>query len=606
MCPALGSALIDLSQIQRWRRLCKRTHGDYCNARHTDLLCHQLDTLNLVDVTSEALVTLPSSTSFVVLSYVWGDTPMFKTQTSNIHILRQPGSLSSSNTEIVLPDTIRDAIYLVKELGERYLWVDCLCIVQDAGEEEITTMLKAMARIYASATFTIVAAGGNAATHGLRGIGGQSRERTEDDFQDSTHRGGYPWNSKWASRGWTFQESLFSYRLLIFDGLISWVCGRGVWLEEDDDSVFIDEHDSKLVWTIERPHLGVPMGMMSLLPRLPSLGRWGMLVENYTGRVLTLESDIDRAFAGATEIMDATFPGGLFKGLPEFFFDIALLWQPKASIYRRNEETASWSWTGWEGQVECLSSWYPFFAGVYRDSGRSSDWLAVTPLKPTAQFHKAKIPGPAWVSISNDFYKYQALRDNTDAALPSGWQRQHHPDGDYFTTAIYEGFKYGFPLPSPQSLPSSKDTYSNTISCTGPRAFLYFGTIYYNTVGPSVANLVISTGQTVGSLTLHHYDIEGATTGAQCELLAISEAKVSIPDRLDAEFHRDDPLGWNVKKWESDTENVEMGNGRPVLGFYNVLWIGRNGDVAYRKGLGKVGRRAWNALGAATVDIRLG
>jgi hypothetical protein len=52
--------------------------------------------------------------------------------------------------------------------------------------------------------------------------------------------------------------------------------------------------------------------------------------------------------------------------------------------------------------------------------------------------------------------------------------------------------------------------------------------------------------------------------------------------------------------------HVEKGKEMPALRFYNVMWIGWDGDVAYRKGLGKVGKTAWDALGAAIIDITLG
>jgi hypothetical protein len=88
-------------------------------------------------------------------------------------------------------------------------------------------------------------------------------------------------------------------------------------------------------WPCERDHLGIPVGLMSILPKLPNLGGWANLVDTFSTRALTYERDIVNAFAGATEIMGATFPGGIFKGLPVFFFDIALLWQPEGTISRR-------------------------------------------------------------------------------------------------------------------------------------------------------------------------------------------------------------------------------------------------------------------------------
>jgi hypothetical protein len=146
---------VDLQNIQSWRRACRNTHGACCNDDYAEALAQHIDHLTLVDVISSSLTTLSTSSpiTYVALSYVWGDVPMFKTKRSNIEVLLQPGALYNKGNGIVLPDTIRDAIHLVKALGERYLWVDCLSIIQDADSEEIEIMLRAMARIYASADF---------------------------------------------------------------------------------------------------------------------------------------------------------------------------------------------------------------------------------------------------------------------------------------------------------------------------------------------------------------------------------------------------------------------------------------------------------------------
>jgi hypothetical protein len=178
--------------------------------------------LNLVDVVVGCVVTLPSSTPFVALSYVWGDVKTLKAKKDNFEDLQRTGALFEEPYVSALPDTIRDAMHVAKTLDERYLWVDCLSIIQDAGREKMNKTLSAMARIYASAEFTIVAAGGDNANHGL---GGPWEERKISQ-QSTSMEGGFPWKSQWASRGWTFQETLFSRRLLIFNTVVSWVCGR--------------------------------------------------------------------------------------------------------------------------------------------------------------------------------------------------------------------------------------------------------------------------------------------------------------------------------------------------------------------------------------------
>jgi hypothetical protein len=64
------------------------------------------------------------------------------------------------------PTTIMDAIKLCKDIGHTYLWVDCLCIIQDEAEEELV-QIKSMDIIYSKASLTIVAAAGDDANSGL-------------------------------------------------------------------------------------------------------------------------------------------------------------------------------------------------------------------------------------------------------------------------------------------------------------------------------------------------------------------------------------------------------------------------------------------------------
>ncbi|KAF2120630.1 heterokaryon incompatibility protein-domain-containing protein [Lophiotrema nucula] len=610
--PNNTSIPIDLEQIRRWLHSCRATHGDCCNNPYTDLLSEQLGNLDLVDVITLSLVTLPSSTPFVALSYVWGDVPVCKATRENLASLQQDGAFSGTTPGILIPNTIRDAIHLTGKLGERYLWVDCLCILQDGNAEEMNRMLRAMARIYAAAEITIVDAGGDDANHGLRGIGGPSLPRTQDEVSDHYHDG-YPWNSKWASRGWTFQESLFARRLLVFEGSVNWICGRDIWLETDVDShPVLTENELKT----PRLHLGVPMGMMSILPKLPNLGRWGMLVENFSMRSVTYEHDLASAFAGATEIMSCTFPGGIFQGLPELFFDIALLWQLKGPLHRRSPETPSWSWTGWKGPVECLFPWHPHYAGVYRQSGHISDWLAIALLKRTAQFRKRNLLTNELVPISNGFYQYQALRNHEKAKLLEGWSRHPFPGGHFYRwdqERTKKNARYGFPLPradpkAPLSSSLSRGevvaeqssrSFSHVLHVTCPSLMLPVASdpIPYKD-GLTFSSLIDPKGRIIGCLTHSQPDI---VPGTLCMLLAISEIDVSQPERLEQELTRDYQLEWDIWLWEQD-----LVIGEDPLGAYNVLWVMKEGDVAYREGIGKVGKSAWDRLGPEMIAVDLG
>lgn len=68
---------------------------------------------------------------------------------------------------------------LVVGLGERYLWVDALCITQD-NRLEVTRLVKKMDLVYGGALATFIAAAGVDAEAGLPGIREGSRAVMDD------------------------------------------------------------------------------------------------------------------------------------------------------------------------------------------------------------------------------------------------------------------------------------------------------------------------------------------------------------------------------------------------------------------------------------------
>lgn len=89
--------------------------------------------------------------SYVALSYIWGDKQPLTT-TKNIDKYVNEGLDISQ-----FPATIRDAVTVMHGLGQRYLWIDALCILQDSPQDLIT-QLKKMCQIYRNNLFTISAA----------------------------------------------------------------------------------------------------------------------------------------------------------------------------------------------------------------------------------------------------------------------------------------------------------------------------------------------------------------------------------------------------------------------------------------------------------------
>ena len=68
-----------------------------------------------------------------------------------------------------LPRTIKDAMSLTKSVGEQYLWVDSLCIIQDDPDDK-EHQIAAMSHIYTSAALTIAIVSGDHANAGLAGM----------------------------------------------------------------------------------------------------------------------------------------------------------------------------------------------------------------------------------------------------------------------------------------------------------------------------------------------------------------------------------------------------------------------------------------------------
>jgi len=93
---------------------------------------------------------------------------------------------------------------------------------------------------------TIVSAAGTDAYHGLPGIRAFTRYQEQEIFRvngvpllqaldppGDGIRWSYLSDSKWNTRGWTFQETILSDRLLIFTAeQVYWECHNGSWCED--------------------------------------------------------------------------------------------------------------------------------------------------------------------------------------------------------------------------------------------------------------------------------------------------------------------------------------------------------------------------------------
>ena len=101
-------------------------------------------------------------TRYATLSHCWG--PDLRTIPRLLH-MNLPDRLQEIMLD-TLPRTFTDAVVCVYRLGIRYLWIDCLCIIQDSKEDWLQQSA-IMAEIYSNALVNFAATASSSCDGGL-------------------------------------------------------------------------------------------------------------------------------------------------------------------------------------------------------------------------------------------------------------------------------------------------------------------------------------------------------------------------------------------------------------------------------------------------------
>jgi hypothetical protein len=197
---------VDVDQVGRWLQQCETQH-DACRQPNSEELGKLRAYILVIDVNARCLTRLRDGCRYLALSYVWGGIKQAEAKLNNLQRLLNPGALDDLGDTV--PKTVRDAMEFVKLLGERYLWVDALCIVQDDHATK-QSMIEHMHVIYANSYVTLIAASGDTSNAGLSGATPSSRELDQPiaSVADGL-KFTYPIpflaikKGAWATRGWT-------------------------------------------------------------------------------------------------------------------------------------------------------------------------------------------------------------------------------------------------------------------------------------------------------------------------------------------------------------------------------------------------------------------
>lgn len=615
-CPRQGRILdpsmIDPSLFKSWMDRCSNLHGTKCHGELSRYAAESGGPVLLIDVRQNCLVPAHSGLRYFALSYVWGKTNGLITKKSNLQRLSSFASLVSEHHNI--SNTVLDAMRVVRLLGERYLWVDCLCIVQDDLETK-AAQINRMWEVYAGAFATIVAAQGSDANHGLRRVPGTTwqgeleqqffnvagdvtiAERIFDQEPDISSQG------PWYERAWTFQELMCSTRLLVFErNSVRWECRCSCWFEDVEC-----QEDAKGAIAIHREWRRL------VGTSFPDLSAYGAMVRCYNQRKLTFPEDAIFAIAGMTSLLSNTFQGGFICGLPELFFDIALLWAPWSHVHRRlpSERSKSsggmthlpsWSWVGWEGD---LDPWI-WNSGCDYDKAHGKCNTSRETISILQWFANTEPRRDGSRAIRAEFGSYKE-QHCTAQELPPGWTRHvyHGLEGSspymgplrrrryFYTHESNPSFELWYPIPLGDVRPMDVlNKAPEPYLLTTTNGTTLFAKSLQIIQGQTRASLYDDEDTWVGVLRLHHVDDgELLERDNECELVAVSRGR--------ADNSRENEPG--LDEWEFE-ERPRCG---ALYEFYNVLWISWDGNIAYRRGAGRVMRESWEAMSLKEVFLIL-
>jgi hypothetical protein len=621
---SINPGWVNIDQLVTWERCCSQDHGETCQIP-THLNEKYAIWPNLLIDTYEMCLTKSEGTEkYVALSYVWGDAPTLKTTLENLDSLQQPQALADAIARLQIPLTIAHTIYLVMKMGTRYLWVDSLCIVQD---DDVTRdhQIENMGSIFANGSFTIIAAEGEHSNHGISGIRNisQPRQSTQEifDLPNGIRVCHVPTindrATKWDTRGWTYQEDFFSPRRLIFGrARVTWKC-RNTEFRED--------------FVVDRPTRPVPQLLATLENFIetgwPDLFSYALACHLYNARYFTYPRDANLAFAGLCSTLCVKYDGGFLHGLPEMFFDVALLWQPGQEFKRRSSAVASamklpesllpsWSWMGWHGEWhneswDCANEFVKMdYNGYYKMTNvrtiKILDWYTGSAGTSVEQ----------WRKIHVTWRKYAYLFDNSTAAVPPGWTRhsfdprtlsdaekQGAPDKLSVTT-IYKHdsdkmSEFWWPVPT-----AGEHTAGNVLPLQTDLLFFTTSRAWFHCARDVEkwrpgASLRDKDGRWVGYMNFHDKDALDALPkfnvasfeGHSLELVAISRGYA---------LHRVFCSGLD------ELDLAEHPKVSDQYEYYNVLWIKWENGLAYRHGLGRVLKSIWESQALETVKVVLG
>ena len=351
------SETADFALCKEWIDECSSMHPDCTSIQDSDLPTRLIDVGTMDGLQEPKLVeTQGLRGKYVTLSHCWGNSDPPVTDITSFSAYKERIPFST------LPKTFQDAITSVRQLGYRWLWIDCFCIIQgDQVDWEIEC--SRMHHTFANSALTI--AGPNAwntkvgflyqrpkpvigpCKLQIRDKQGYSLGNVTVELVDpgACSTGGFPrvqQASALTSRAWTVQERYLSPRTLYFGSSQAYLECKTTHLFE------MSRKRQDIVMDIQvasRRHVQLDSD------RTQSLESWYQVVEVYSCRRLTKECDKLPALSGIASRVAQVVPGAYLAGLWGDDLLRGLHWRipyhcDKQSLSRDQavQKPPSWSW----------------------------------------------------------------------------------------------------------------------------------------------------------------------------------------------------------------------------------------------------------------------
>ncbi|KXJ95829.1 heterokaryon incompatibility protein-domain-containing protein [Microdochium bolleyi] len=369
--PTLTPAYI-ADKVKKWQSECLDKH-EACATKHNAQQQHALPTrvldlgVSATDNISIYEAPRDQAEDYAALSHCWGGHIPARTITANLGERMQNLDVNG------LPQNFRDAIWVSRALEIRYLWIDALCIIQDSSEDWFREA-RQMSSIYAGAKIVISALDSPSSTMGFLHQDRIPQAVVSDRYAVQKHFGHvyeYLKTCPLTTRAWCMQERLLAPTVLhIGSERMLWECQKH--LSTEDGQVADGQSTGNV--------MGQFIALRGRLGReeQPSWREWYHLLEEYTTRNLTVESDKLPALAGAAALFQrphkpstpATYLAGLWKedlargllwgasyehvpGRPVWGYQSSDKCQALALPKRQGDDRApSWSWASLDGQID--------------------------------------------------------------------------------------------------------------------------------------------------------------------------------------------------------------------------------------------------------------